>query len=105
MSDLAAWLWTLLAKGTPNRAYNVGSDEGYTIAEAAYLTASTLRSRGSGDSTLAIQIDGVPNPSAQLNSYVPAIDRAQDEFGLRVTVPLAEALQRTAAWHGFKPSA
>ncbi len=99
MSDLAAWLWTLLAQGTPNRAYNVGSDEAYTIAEAARLTASTLRPDGSGGSTLAVQVDGIPKPDAPLNSYVPALARAREELGLQVTVPLAEALKRTAAWH------
>ncbi len=103
MSDLAAWLWTLLAQGAPNRAYNVGSDEGYTIAEAAHLTANTLRPDGHGGSTLPIQVDGTPNPAAPLNSYVPAIGRAHDELGLRVTVPLGEALRRTAAWHGYTP--
>lgn len=94
MSDLAAWLWTLLASGQPNRAYNVGSDDGFSIAEAAHLTAQTL-----GTSELTVQIDGTPKPGAPLNSYVPAIDRARDELGLHVTVPLAEALRRTARWH------
>lgn len=99
MSDLAAWLWTLLVGAAPHRAYNVGSDEAFTIAEAARLTATTLRSDGQGGSTLPIQIDGVPNPAAPLNSYVPAIDRVREELGLRVRVPLAEALKRTARWH------
>ena len=101
MSDLAAWLWTLLVEGQPNRAYNVGSDAGYTIAEAAELTAHTLHQR-SGEShglTLPIQIHGTPDPAAPLNSYVPAIDRARNELGLTVTVSLPEALRRTAAWH------
>ncbi len=102
MSDLAAWLWTLLAQGVPNRAYNVGSDEGYTIAEAAHLTAATLRPDHAGGSTLPLQIDGRPKPSAPLNSYVPSLERVQAELGLRVTVPLSEALQRTAAWHRFQ---
>jgi dTDP-glucose 4,6-dehydratase len=93
MSDLAAWLWTMLARGKAGRAYNVGSDESYSIAEAARLTAATL-SPG-----LAIQIDGTPDPAAPLNSYVPAINRAREELGLAVTVPLAEALRRTAAWY------
>lgn len=101
MSDLAVWLWTLLVQGQAGRAYNVGSDEAYTIAEAARLTAATLRPDGNGGSTVPIQIDGTPNPAAPLNSYVPAIDRARDELGLRVTVPLAEALRRTAAWQGY----
>ena len=99
MSDLAAWLWTLLIRGARNRACNVGSDEGFTIGEAARLTADTLRPDGEGGSSLPIQIDGTPNPAAPLNSYVPAVERVREELGLRVTVPLAEALRRTAEWH------
>jgi dTDP-glucose 4,6-dehydratase len=94
MSDLAVWLWTLLAQGQAGRAYNVGSDESHSIAEAARLTAATLAPG------LPIQIDGMPAPGAPLNSYVPAIDRARTELGLEVTVPLANALVRTAAWCG-----
>ncbi len=43
MADLSIWLWTMLARGQANRAYNVGSDKGHTIAEAARLTAAILR--------------------------------------------------------------
>jgi nucleoside-diphosphate-sugar epimerase len=93
MADLAIWLWTLLTHAQPNCAYNVGSDEAYTIAEAAHLTAATL------NPTLPIQIDGSPTPAAPLNSYVPDITRAGSELALTVTIPLAEALRRTAAWH------
>ena len=95
MSDLAIWLWTMLVRGQANRAYNVGSNEGHTIAEAAHLTTATLHPG------LPIQIDGTPNPAATLNSYVPSIDRAHVELGLSVTIPLDEALRRTAAWHGY----
>ena len=102
MSDLAVWLWTLLAKGQGNRAYNVGSDEAYTIAEAARLTAATLRPEPEGGSKLPVQIDGIPKTSSPLNSYVPAVDRAREELGLSVRVPLREALTRTAAWHGYE---
>jgi nucleoside-diphosphate-sugar epimerase len=93
MADLAIWLWTLLTHGDPGRAYNVGSDQGMTIAEAASLTAATLHPN------LPIQIDGIPNPTAPLNSYVPSVARAQDELNLQVRIPLDEALRRTAAWH------
>ena len=104
MSDLAAWLWTMLAAGEANRAYNVGSDEGCTIYEAAQLTASVLRPSIGGSLGLDIQVDGVPNSGAPLNSYVPAIQRAGSELGLQVHVSLAEAIRRTAAWHGFTPT-
>ena len=98
MADLAIWLWTMLVSGQRNRAYNVGSDEGMTIAEAARLVTTTLHP------ALPIQIDGIPDPTTPLNSYVPDITRAQDELGLRVSIPLAEALRRTAFWHGWQNS-
>jgi dTDP-glucose 4,6-dehydratase len=97
MSDLAIWLWSMLATAPANRAFNVGSDESVSIADLAQLTAATLRPG------LPIQIDGTPT-GAPPATYVPDITRAQTELGLRVTIPLAEAIRRTAAWHGF-PSA
>jgi dTDP-glucose 4,6-dehydratase len=175
MADLAIWLWTMLTHGQPGRAYNVGSGDGMTIAEAATLVLETLSSQpervetlssrpepaemlssrpelaetlssqpervetlssrpersgaerpASGTATAlkgtgfspsvegkelkgalapegmaatAIQIHGTPDPAAPLNSYVPDITRAETELGLTVTVPLTEALLRTAAWH------
>jgi dTDP-glucose 4,6-dehydratase len=93
MSDLAAWLWTILIRGEHHRAYNVGSEESYTISEAAKLTAETLAP------DLAVQTLGTPNADAPLNSYVPSINRAQAELSLRTTVTLAEALRKTAQWH------
>jgi nucleoside-diphosphate-sugar epimerase len=98
MADLAIWLWTLLVRGEPNRAYNVGSDQGMSIAEAARLTASTLRP------DLSVQIDGTADLTRPLNSYVPCIDRARLELNLNVNIPLEEALRRTAAWHGYLPT-
>jgi nucleoside-diphosphate-sugar epimerase len=101
MADLAAWLWTLLVCGQSGRAYNVGSDEDYSIAAAARLVAQTLRPDGKGGPTLPVHIHGVANPASPINNYVPSIERAHQELGLKVSVPLAEAVRRTAAWHGF----
>ncbi len=94
MADLAISLWTILLRGKCNRAYNVGSEDAHTIAEAAHLTAHTLRPG------LQIQIDGTPNPLAPMNSYVPSTARAREDLGLHQTIPLEEALRRTATWHG-----
>jgi dTDP-glucose 4,6-dehydratase len=93
MADLAIWLWTLLTHAAPGSIYNVGSDEAYTIAEAAHVVASTL------NSAIAIEVAGSPNPNAPRNNYVPDIRRAHRDLNLAVTVPLREALRRTAAWH------
>jgi nucleoside-diphosphate-sugar epimerase len=93
MADLAIWLWTMLAQGKAGRAYNVGSDNGMTIAAAATRTADVLRPG------LPIEIHGTPDPAAPLNSYVPDISRARAELALEITVPFDEALRRTAAWY------
>jgi nucleoside-diphosphate-sugar epimerase len=130
MADLAIWLWTLLTHGEPNRAYNVGSDHGMTIAEAAHLVQQTLLappkpvilSEGEGlhpapqpkdpddpgpaaaaGTISPIQIDGTPNPNAPLNSYVPSIERARNELNLQVLITLDEALRRTANWLQTQP--
>jgi nucleoside-diphosphate-sugar epimerase len=93
MSDLAAWLWTLLAQGQPSRAYNVGSDAAISIAALAKLTAETLRPG------LKIQIDGIAPSDTGSTTYVPSIERARSELGLHVGVELREAIIKTAAWY------
>jgi nucleoside-diphosphate-sugar epimerase len=102
MADLSIWLWTLLASGKPNRAYNVGSNQGMTIAEAARVVQSALlpaiTSNPFPTEVAPILIDGIPNAAAALNSYVPCIDRAHKELNLQVRIPLEEALRRTANW-------
>ena len=95
MADLAVWMWTLLVRGERNRAYNIGAQTPYSIADAAHLTAETLRP------SLAVTIAGTARPGAPMNSYVPSTERARVELGMRETINLPEALRRTAAWHGY----
>ena len=98
MRDLATWLWVLLVRGESGRAYNVGSDEAVSIAQLAHTVAATLPRPEHGEVT--VQIAKTADPSLPQTTYVPCIRRVQQDFGLRVTVPLAEAIRRTAAWHG-----
>ena len=105
-ADLAIWLWHLLMRGAPNRAYNVGSPDGVSLIDLARLTARTLRPSevDASGSSLAIRIDGRARPTDRISSYVPDVTRAARELGLGVTVSLEEAIRRTAAWHGFPGS-
>jgi nucleoside-diphosphate-sugar epimerase len=92
-ADLAIWLWTLLFRGQPARAYNVGSREDVTILELASTVAECFPTEI--DVTLARKAPpGVP-PSR----YVPDTGRAAGELGLSALIPLKEAIIRTAAWH------
>ncbi len=89
-TDLAHWLFTLLDQGRSGQAYNVGSDEVISIGELAYLVRNIL------SPYKHVDIQGQSDHGGARNRYVPDIRKAQQELGLRVTVPLAEAIRRSA---------
>lgn len=89
-ADLALWLVTILLKGQPRRPYNVGSDQATSLAELAKQVATATGG-------MAINITRSPTASPP-ESYVPDIQRARDELGLDVLIPLRQALNRTVDW-------
>ena len=90
--DLAAWLMSLLSCGAPTRIYNVGSDKAVTIADLAYQVRDIL----APDKT--VRILEMPSNDGMRSYYVPDIRRAQSELGLKVGVPLPDAIARTGAY-------
>ena len=95
-SDLAIWLWTILLRGENCRPYNVGSEVSLSIGELAQEVANTL------DPSLATFIAKPAVAPVIPQRYVPCTERARSELGLQETVPLRDAIRRTAAWYGFK---
>jgi dTDP-glucose 4,6-dehydratase len=97
-ADLMVWLWTILFRGTPLRAYNVGSEETVSIRQLAETVSGALEPR------VAVEVLGAPTfgPPPQ---YVPSTARARAELGLACEVPLDEAIRRTARWFAAEPSA
>jgi dTDP-glucose 4,6-dehydratase len=91
-ADLAIWLWTILLRGQPGRAYNVGSEEAISIAALAARVTSAL------DSNSAIRVAQQPQPGIPAQRYIPSTARAGLELGLRQTVSLDDAIRRTAAF-------
>jgi dTDP-glucose 4,6-dehydratase len=88
--DLAAWLLTLLVRGVPGAAYNVGSDQTISIGELAGMVASIVRTaRG-------VLVRGRQQADGGRNRYVPSISKARAELGLDVWTPLEAAIRRTA---------
>jgi dTDP-glucose 4,6-dehydratase len=91
-ADLTIWLWTILFKGKSCFPYNVGSDEVVTIAELANLVAEQFEPRP------RIEIERNRVNGLASERYIPSINRVLREFGLRPTIGLAEAVQRTTDW-------
>jgi dTDP-glucose 4,6-dehydratase len=92
-ADLAIWLWTILFVGRSCRPYNTGSDAAVSIAELAAIVACSV------DPPVSVAIAGRPRAGDPVGRYVPAVDRAVTELGLRRYIELPEAVRRTLAWH------
>lgn len=90
-ADLAIWLWTLLLRGEPCRAYNVGSEELLSIAETAHAVVRSV------NPDIQIEVRGTPNPDVPVEQYVPSTKRAQVELGLKQSVYIEEGIKRTVA--------
>ena len=95
-SDLAVWLWTMLFKGRAGRAYNVGSEDAFSIADLADEVAQSVPHATSGK--IGVTVAATPEPGSPVHRYVPSTRRAQEELGLRAEVSLREAIRRTHAW-------
>lgn len=94
-ADLAQWLVTLLERGRPGGAYNLGSEVVISIAELAHLVRNIL----APDKPVRILGAATATDIVGRNRYVPDIRKARDELGLSVTIPLAMAIRRTGAAH------
>jgi len=90
-SDLMVWLWTILFRGVPLRAYNVGSEQAVSIRELAHTVGEVLRPQ------VEVQILGTPG-MGPVHRYVPSTARAHAELGLTCEVSLHEAIRRTQNW-------
>ncbi len=91
-ADLARWLLVLLLQGKPPLAYDVGSDEALSVLALAGRVQTHLRALGI---EAAVQEE---KPGRPAQRYVPDVSQARDELGLRLRVPLDEALAKTIRW-------
>ena len=91
--DLAVWLWTILFRGEAGRAYNVGSDTDLSILELSHEVRKALAPQ------TETQVSQTAESGKPTERYIPDIARARTELGLDVSVPLPEAIRRTAHWY------
>ncbi len=91
-ADLAIWLWTILFRGVPGEAYNVGSEDAITIRDLANEVAVSF------PNTLKVIIAKSPTPGRPAERYVPSVKKARENLGLYPWIKLKEALHRTVKW-------
>lgn len=95
-ADLAVWLWTLLFRAPAKEAFNVGSPQSVSILELANTVRDAIGSKAE------VRVAKAAVPGAPLQQYVPETRKAEMVLGLRCEVSLADAIRRTAAWHGWR---
>ena len=95
--DLAIWLWTILLKGKPGEAYNVGSEKEISLKELAKKIAE-IYTELTGKK-VDIIIKKQPEPGKIPERYVPSTEKAKKELGLKETVSLEEAIKRTLKFY------
>ncbi|HET9813016.1 MAG TPA: NAD(P)-dependent oxidoreductase [Sphingomicrobium sp.] len=93
-ADLAAWLWHMAGRAPAGATYNVGSEDGVSIAELAERTARLLGGPG-------VRILGEEDAGWNPGRYVPSTAKIRTELGLAPRVSLDEAIVRTARWNGW----
>ena len=86
--DLADWLMTILFKGNPGVAYNVGSDQAISIQHLA----TVIRELISPKSKINIHLK---EKSSFRNRYVPDVALARSELGLSLDFDLNKAIEQT----------
>ena len=94
--DLAIWLWTILFKGAPAMAYNVGSDIPISIAELAQKIAGQVSQK------CEVNIAVKPDPNAARQQYVPCIDKAKSELKLDCRINIDDAIKKTMQFYRQK---
>ena len=92
-ADLTIWLLTILFRGHNGRSYNVGSEEGVSIAELAHLVAASCGPE------VAVIVRGKPDLSKAPERYVPSTERASRELGLVLWISLPAVIACTVAFH------
>jgi len=90
--DMTSWLWRILVRGEPLRAYNVGSCEPMSIAQTARRVA------GAAASEPEVIVRGTPVANRPAERYACATDRARTELELAEWTPFDESIRRTLAW-------
>lgn len=84
--DLVHWLMTICHSASPLcPTYNVGSDQALTIGDLAELVAQRF----------TVDVHKANLSQESVDRYIPSIAKAKKELGLKLTIDLATAIDKT----------
>ena len=92
-ADLVIWLWTILFRGVPGEAYNVGSEDAITIRDLAYEVSAAFPN---SPKVVIAKSSLVGQPAER---YIPSVKKARESLELNSWIKLQEALHRTITWN------
>ncbi len=92
-ADAAVWMLHILLRGKTGSAYNVGGDIGFTLKEIAKKVVSGF------PNPIKIQTELAQENSPPPNSFVPDVSSAKNNLGLKFSVSLDSAIQKTVNWY------
>jgi nucleoside-diphosphate-sugar epimerase len=95
-ADLVVWLLSILVKGKSGQAYNLGSDQDLDIEALARKVAH------SGNKNVSVEIAQVRNPGKPVARYVPSVEKAKNELGLKIYTSLDVSISRMIRFYAPK---
>ncbi len=101
LGDLVIWLLKIMLEGKEGEAYNVGSDKPISIKELAKIVASCARKILQLEREIEVLVEKKEVFSSASDRYVPSIEKAKKELGLKVFTPLEKAIEKTLQFYKF----
>ena len=96
-TDLVEWIISLLISGEANNTYHVGSEDGRSLKDIAFLTADIVGKKLG--KKIEVRIAKEADLSLPPPRYVPSTEWTQKKTGLKCKVGLEEAILKTLEWY------
>ena len=90
--DLVVGLMAIMARGSSDAVYNLGSEQPLSLAQLAHVIADQAPGRP------AVRVLGGPDAGGVGGHYVPSMARARGEVDFAETINVAAGVGRTLAW-------
>jgi nucleoside-diphosphate-sugar epimerase len=95
-SDVAAWLLRTAVAGQDGGVYNIGGAEAVTHAKAARLVGERIQPEP------RVVFAGRLRDDQRSHDFVPDLSHTQQALGVRPTMGLVGAVERTLHWHAVR---